>query len=217
MNRTSKTLGTVAYIELKKKLMSMSSGSYISARKFAEEIGMSYTPVREAFLRMQKEGSLKLEPNVGFFVTSLDITDLIQIFQVRECLETFVLDKVFDRITQEHIEQMKAISAKQDEALKKNHISEYQKLDIKFHEILFSLYGNRLLLNFYRDIRDQYMICSKEIASVHSQNAAIEHSDFFQCLEAGDKENAIKNLRKHIHQARDRMKEGYIHVIDSEL
>jgi DNA-binding GntR family transcriptional regulator len=214
MRDKSRKLSEVAYKALKNKIINMSGGSYISARQFADEIGISYTPVREAFLRVQKEGSLKLVPNVGFFVESLGITDLIQIFQVRECIETFVLDKVFDRITKDHIKRMKEISAKQSEELSRNRIFEYQLLDIKFHEILFVLYGNRPLLNFYRDIRDQYMICSKEIATVHSQNAVLEHANYFTCLESGDKEQAIDCLKNHINHARERMTEGYISVIE---
>ncbi len=214
MRDKPKKLSEVAYKALKNKIINMSGGAYISARQFADEIGISYTPVREAFLRVQNEGSLKLVPNVGFFVESLDITDLIQIFQVRECIETFVLDKVFERITKEHIERMKELSARQEEELNRNRIFEYQLLDIKFHEIFFLLYGNRSLLNFYRDIRDQYMICSKEIATVHSHNAITEHFNYFNCLESGDKEGAIACLKNHIHQVRERMTAGYINVIE---
>ena len=212
IEHTSK-LSDVAYKSLKKRVLSTDSGSYISARQFAEEIGLSYTPVREAFLRLQKEGSLRLVPNVGFFVAKMDIAELVQIFQVRECIEAFVLDKVFDRITPDHIEQMKSLSAQQTDALTRGNISDYQQLDIKFHEILFNLYGNRHLLNFYRDIREQYMICSKEIANSYSHGAVTEHSQYFACLESGDKEQAISCLKKHIANAKERMTEGYITVI----
>jgi len=204
----------LAYKELKKKIMGLNSGSYISARQFAKEIGVSYTPVREAFLRLQREGSLKLVPNVGFFVTSLDIADVIQIYQVRECLEAFVLDKVFDRITHEHIDQMKKIKSMQEDALKEEDLFKYQLLDIKFHEILFKIYGNRLLLNLYRDIRDQYMICSSQIAGLRSHDALLEHSEFFDCLESGDKEKAIACIKNHIHRAKARFTDGYITVIN---
>jgi DNA-binding GntR family transcriptional regulator len=214
MRDKTKKLSDVAYKSLKKKIMTLSGGSYISARQFSREIGMSYTPVREAFLRLQKEGSLKLVPNIGFFVATLDISDLIQIFQVRECMEAFILDKVFDRITKEHIEQMKQINAAQVDALTRGNISEYQQLDINFHEVLFNIYGNRHLLNFYRDIREQYMICSKEIANMHSHDAVLEHSEYCACLESGDKEKAISCLNNHTLKAKSRMVEGYINVIN---
>jgi len=215
MGESTKKLSEVAYKELKNKIMYLDAGSYISTRQFAEEIGISYTPVREAFLRLLKEGSLKLVPKVGFFVASLDIKDIIQIYQVRECLETFVLEKVFDLITPEHIEEMKTIISYQKVAIGDNDLLQYQKWDIKFHEILFILYGNKLLLNFYRDIRDQYMICSKEIASFRSYDAIAEHEKFFHCLENNEKIGAVNCLKNHIHQAIERTTDGYISIVNN--
>jgi GntR family transcriptional regulator, rspAB operon transcriptional repressor len=210
--KLKKSLSEVAYIALKKKVMTTGGGTFISARQFASEVGLSYTPVREAFLRMQKEGTLRLVPNVGFFVESLDIAEVIQIFQARECTELFVLDKVFNRITKEHIDQMKRISAQQYEALTQGNIHEYQLLDIKLHEIIFVISGNKHLLKFYRGIREQYMVCSLKIAHDLSNAAYLEHSEYLASLESGNKEKAISDLKKHLLQARERMIEGYINV-----
>jgi DNA-binding GntR family transcriptional regulator len=212
MAEKSKSLSDVAYNALKNKVMTTVGGTYISARQFASEVGVSYTPVREAFLRMQKEGTLRLVPNVGFFVESLDISEVIQIFQARECTEIFVLDKVFNRITKEHIEQMKKISAQLVDALTRGSIHEYQLLDIKLHEIIFNIYGNKHLLKFYQNIREQYMICSLKIAHDLSNAAILEHSEYLASLELGNKEKAISDLKKHLLQARERMIEGYINV-----
>lgn len=207
-------LSDVAYDALKSRIRDLPSGEHISARQFAREVGLSYTPVREAFLRMEKEGILRLVPNVGFFVETIDITELMQIFQVRECLEVFVLDKVFNHITEEHIRQMKAINAKQHEALSNGNIQEYQRLDSKFHEIIFQIYGNRHLLEFYKNIREKYTIVSSRVAKLLSDEAFIEHSGYFESLESGNKRKAIEELKKHIHKAQLRMAEGYVNVIN---
>jgi GntR family transcriptional regulator, rspAB operon transcriptional repressor len=212
--KSKKSLSDVAYTALKKKIVTTGGGSYLSARQFATEIGMSYTPVREAFLRLQKEGTLRLVPNVGFFVDSLDIGELIQIFQVRECTEIFVLEKVFERITPEHIAQMKKINDQLCETLSQKNIYEYQQLDIKLHEIIFKLYGNKHLLQFYQNIRERYTICSKRVASHLSNEAILEHSDYIASLESGNKEKAIADLKKNLTGARERMVEGYINVVN---
>lgn len=207
-----KSLSDVAYNALKKKIITMGGGSYISARQFAGDIGLSYTPVREAFLRLQREGTLKLIPNVGFFINTFDINELIQIYQARECTELFVLEKAFDLITKDHITQLKQINAQLETALTKGNILEYQQLDIKFHESFFVIYGNKHLLNFYRNIREQYMLCSIRVAKRLSNDVYLEHGDILANIEAGEKEKAISALRKNISQARERMIEGYINV-----
>ncbi len=207
-----KSLSDVAYIALKKRIITLGGGSYISARQFATEIGVSYTPVREAFLRMEREGTLKLIPNVGFFINTFDMNEVIQIYQARECTELFVLEKAFDFITKDHIQQMRNVNAQLETALAKGNILEYQQLDIKFHEAFFIIYGNKHLLQFYRNIREQYMLCSVRVAKRLSNAVVIEHEGILASIESGDKENAVNALRKNITQAKERMIEGYINV-----
>lgn len=206
------SLSDMAYAAIKKKIITLGGGSYISARQFATEIGVSYTPVREAFLRLEREGTLKLIPNVGFFINTFDIAQVIQVYQARECTELFVLEKAFDFISTEHIQRMKEINNQLAAALAKGNILEYQQLDIKFHEAFFIIYGNLHLLNFYRNIREQYMLCSIRVAKRLSDAVVTEHAEILANIEAGDKEKAINALKKNITQARERMIEGYINV-----
>lgn len=210
--KTKNSLSDMAYSALKKKIITLGGGSYISARHFASEIGVSYTPVREAFLRMEREGTLKLIPNVGFFINAFDMNEVIQIYQARECTEIFVLEKAFEFITKDHIHQLRNINRQLEAALAKGNILEYQQLDIKFHEAFFIIYGNKHLLHFYRNIREQYMLCSVRVAKRLSNAVVVEHEGILVSIEAGDKEKAIDALRKNISQARERMIEGYINV-----
>ena len=210
--KSRNSLSDMAYSALKKKIITLGGGSYISARQFALEIGVSYTPVREAFLRMEREGTLKLIPNVGFFINAFDMNEVIQIYQARECTEIFVLEKAFDFITKEHIQQIRNINMLLEAALAKGNILEYQQLDIKFHEAFFIIYGNKLLLQFYRNIREQYMLCSVRVAKRLSNAVVVEHEGILASIEAGDKDKAVNALRKNISQARERMIEGYINV-----
>ena len=206
-------LSDVAYNALRDKVLHAEAGSYLSARQLAKEIKISYTPVREAFLRMVKEGALRLEPNVGFFVQTLNVSDLVQIFQVRECIEAFVLDKVFTRISQAELNQMKALTQQMEQVLEENEIPEYQRLDVQFHNIFFKLYGNTLLYDFYNGIRSQYMICSKEVANRQSHRSINEHLELIRYIEIGDKQNALASMIEHIGTAKNRMAEGFIQVI----
>jgi DNA-binding GntR family transcriptional regulator len=181
-----KPLSDQAYVLLKRKIMSEGSGAYISARQFATEVGISYTPVREAFLRLQKEGALKLVPNVGFFVQSLDLPDLLQILEVREAIETFVWDKVFDHLGLDSLIQMKNLVKQQREAVISGDAFMYHQVDKSMHEIPFRIYGNLPLLRFYQNIREQYMICSKQVATARGEESIEEHEVIIRSLESKD-------------------------------
>ena len=208
------TLSDKAYLALKEKIINLKSGSYLSARQFASEIGMSYTPVREAFLRLQREGAIKQVPNVGFFVETIDLADLYQSYEVRECIESFVLKKAFNRFTPEHIASMRKIVEKQAKALLAGKIMEYIRLDIDLHEIMFRIYNNKQLLDLHRNIREQHMFCSNKIAITFNEDALNEHKLLIDAIESGDLEGALNIVNSHIYNAKQRMKEGYISVIE---
>ena len=212
MLQTNGTLSEYAYGILKEKLLTMESGTYLSMRQFANEIGVSYTPVREAFLRLQKEGAIKQVGNVGFCVATMDINEILQLYQVRECIEPFVLRQVITRITPSHIVLMRGYAEEQKQALDAGHIAKYMMLDIELHEVLLDIYDNPHLKSMYHTIREKYMFCSKRIAQAFYPGAILEHKELIDAIEAGDAESSLRKLNEHIENAKQRMMEGYIKV-----
>jgi GntR family transcriptional regulator, rspAB operon transcriptional repressor len=206
----SSALSDKAYNIVKEKITNFEKGKYLSARAYSNEIGMSYTPVREAFLRLQKEGFLKRIPNVGFFVVHLDIKDIMEIYQVRECLEKFVLDLVFDMISDDEIQEMAKYIEKQKIALKKGDIRMYVKSDEQFHFVYFKLCNNKHFIDLLKNVHEQFLICSNRIAKSNSAEGIDEHVQILEQIKAKNKEEANQLLTKHIENAKARMKEGFI-------
>ena len=213
MLKTQVSLSEQAYDTLKEKLLTLESGAYLSSRQFASELGMSYTPVREAFLRLQNEGALKQIPNVGFFVASMDINEILQLFQVRECIEPFVLQQVIARVTPSHIMLMRGYVEEQKQALETEDITKYMKIDIKIHEVLLDIYGNPHIKSTYHAIREKYMFCSNRIALSFYPDAMEEHMRLIDAIESGNTELSLDLLNKHIESAKKRILEGFIKVI----
>lgn len=63
--------------------MHLSAGARVEERVIVEELGISRTPVRQAFMRMAAEGLIELLPNRGAWIPPLDIEE------VRSFLESF--------------------------------------------------------------------------------------------------------------------------------
>jgi len=212
--KTTGSLSEHAYNVLKEKLLTLDGGTYLSSRQFANEIGISYTPVREAFLRLQKEGALKQIPNVGFFVVKMDVNDIMQLFEVRECIEPFVLSKIIGRAMSSHITLMRALVEEQKQALDTGDITRYMKLDIKIHEVMLDIYGNPHLKAMYHSVREKHMICSNRIALTFNPAALDEHTSLIDAIEAANTELALELLNQHFENAKHRILEGYIKVIE---
>ena len=212
ITKTNGSLSEQAYNALKEKILTLESGAYLSARQFANEVDMSYTPVREAFLRLQSEGTLKQVPNVGFFVASMDINEILQLFQVRECIEPFVLQQVINRVTPSHIILMRQFVEEQKQALNNKDITKYMKIDINLHEVLLEIYGNPYFLSMYHASREKYMYCSNRIALSFSSDAMEEHVRLIDAIESGNTKRSLQMLNEHTEIAKKRVMEGFVKV-----
>jgi DNA-binding GntR family transcriptional regulator len=62
-------------------------GQRVAQEDFAERIGVSVAPVREALRVLEQEGQVTYKPRRGYFVTELRVADLEEIYALRQVLE----------------------------------------------------------------------------------------------------------------------------------
>ncbi len=204
------SLSEKAYNRVREKVIGLDGGQYLSIREFANEIGVSYTPAREAFQRLEKEGLLERIPNVGYFVPRINIRHIEEIFQVRECLELFVLDKVFTAMSSQDLDFLSECTSNQESCLKKKDIQQYIIWDQRFHMRPFEIYKNSYFLDLIKNVREKHLICSIKIARRESNIAINEHREIINYLKNGDRNHALSTLGLHIENAKQRMKTGFI-------
>ena len=83
------TLADLAYERLRDRLLVLDirPGEPLNDDALARELGMGRTPVREAFKRLETDRLVVAYPRRGTFATTVDMTDLGQISEVRRALE----------------------------------------------------------------------------------------------------------------------------------
>src|SRR5919106_2866337 len=69
-------------------------GDFITEGEIADALGMSRTPVREAFLRLEGEGLLRLYPKRGALVVPVSVGEVEAVMETRMLVERFALDKL---------------------------------------------------------------------------------------------------------------------------
>lgn len=207
---SKKTYSEKAYEIVKDNLMSGKYDSYINGSQVAKSLGIGYTPVREAFLRLQSEGLIRKEGKSGYFVNKPDLRDIIKIFQVRECIEIFVWEQTFDKITDADIFRMKTLHDQEKQYLAVGNIPEYSKIDLQFHGVMLTLYGNADLSDLYFKVRQKNMLFPVNAMSAGTSEALKEHAQLIALVEAKDKQRAIQMLHQHIVNTQKRVQEGCI-------
>jgi DNA-binding GntR family transcriptional regulator len=85
-----------AYAFTKERVLdsTYAGGDLITEGEVADALGMSRTPVREAFLRLEGEGLLRLYPKRGALVVPVSVGEVEAVMETRMLVERFALDKV---------------------------------------------------------------------------------------------------------------------------
>jgi len=200
-----------AYMALKERILEMNSGDFLSIRQSAADMGMSYTPVREAFLRLEEEGALRRISNVGYFVRKPDYLDFLQIYQVRRCIEPYTLAQVFHCLTEEDLTLLEQLNAKSEIAYRNGDWAAAVELDIQTHGLFVDKYENKYLSDLYYSVRDRYkkiMIANMESLEESSDiqdDWRTEHRELLQLIRGGDAEKTVEFVERHIEAAEQRM------------
>lgn len=123
-------------------------GELLSENTIAALLGVSRAPVRDAFMRLETEGLVKIQPQRGTFVFQFDATELREICELRQVLETGAL-----RIALAHDRDalVQALAAQIAAAEQEGYPAprEYQPFDTAFHNALVGCSQNRELIEAY--------------------------------------------------------------------
>ncbi|MDL5157779.1 GntR family transcriptional regulator [Actinomycetospora termitidis] len=135
-------------------------GDLISEGQVAEALAMSRTPVREAFLRLEAEGLLRLFPKRGALVVAVSPAEVEAVLEARELVEGHAVTKlcaapeaeraaVVDRLRDVLTEQRAAFVAGDERA--------FAEGDRRFHTVLVESAGNPILSELYHSLRDRQL------------------------------------------------------------
>ena len=103
-----------------------------------EEMGVSRTPVREAFRQLELEGLLQIVPNKGAYVTGITVKDVKDIYAIRSLLEGLCARWATENISREQMEEMEENIYLSEFHAGKGHAQQLAELDNQFHEILYA-------------------------------------------------------------------------------
>lgn len=191
-----------AYRALRSKIMNLelSPGTVISTQEVSDDLAISRTPVREAFLKLQGEHLLEISPQKPSVVSRIDLKRVRQEYFLRESLEMENMRLFASNPSDEAIKKMKAYIEDQKEALENKNYELYQELDNDFHLLPFYETGQELAATMISQMNGHYGRVRMMIRrSQEFTNDIIgEHEELLESITKGDVSTAIKLLHSHI-------------------
>ena len=195
-----------AYEHVKTQIMTGAypGGELISEGEVAAAIGMSRTPVREGFLRLEAEGLLRLFPQRGALVVPVSPDEVRAVMEARLVLERFAVEKAVglnERARAELAERLTEFITSQRQAIRTASTGEMLEADRAFHTALLDAAGNSFLLALYTSLRDrQVRMIGESAARDDRRLGAIlaEHTSIVDAVRSGDASAAAEAVGVHL-------------------
>lgn len=185
------------------------AGELITEGQFVEATGLSRTPVREAFLRLEAEGWLKLYPKRGALVVPVQPEEKEQVLEARQLIETHAMTTIAASASaaQTLSTRLLEITEQTRDAMDADDIAAFTTLDAEFHLVLVKSSGNDILSDIYRGLRDRLRrMTTRSVWHDKTRMEAIvkDHSDLAEIVAQRDVAAFSARLMEHMRATHDR-------------
>lgn len=187
-------------------------GTRLDYKQLAQELGVSTTPVREAVTQLASEGFVDLVPRLGAVVRSLNQNTAVELYEVREAIETYAALKAAERLSSRHLELLKQQLATMrrvfedfrqsgQTGLEAADLDVFLDADLAFHKTVLLGARNPALARTVEESQAQSRIFFAD-RGIHEESrlslACQQHGEILDALDRRDGVAASEAMRRHI-------------------
>jgi DNA-binding GntR family transcriptional regulator len=187
------------------------AGSKLVEAELAEMFATSRGPVREAVRELVREGLVVEFDRRGNVVSTLDASDLTEVYGVREGLEVSAAQVVVERAEDEDLLAL----GRHLDALEQGAEGDYlgnSVHDLAFHRELITLAENGRMATIYNQMLTQTAHLLRTAAegnpTLQSTLRSSAHRDIYDALVARDAERSVTAIKDHYRYAEERLFPG---------
>lgn len=191
-----------AYAFAKQRILDgrYSGGDILSEGEVADGVGLSRTPVREAFLRLEVEGLLRLYPKRGALVVPVSVAEVDSVHETRVLVERHAITKVIAMgvdlkpALDEALERQEALVAADDSRA-------FVDADHEFHRLFVKEARNPILLQLHDSLRDRQTrmgLVALACDGTRAERILAEHLDLARAVIASQVDHAVTIIDRHL-------------------
>lgn len=190
-----------AYAYIRSRILNgeLASDTFVEEEHISALIGVSRTPVREAFGRLQAEHLIELVPRRGARVRGVTLREMVEFYEVRRIIEGHVAGQLCraragaPAAMRRALEEMRALLPEPD--------ARYMVLDAALHEALVAASGNQVLIDMYAGLSTRQRRVALVSLKIQPKRPALihdQHEALVGVLDAHDEAAALRVLEAHL-------------------
>ena len=185
---------------------SLKEGEVLTLESTARALGISATPVREAFQILARDGLIELSQNRGAVVVGFNEKTIRDHYEFRAELEGWACKLVCEKDVP--IDGIEHCITQAREVLKTN-TERYSDYNQSFHYNIWLSSGNSRLVKMLSELWNGLSMGVRTTRDEYAKKSQAEHENIFSMLKARDSDSAAKLMRNHILRSMDDMLTRY--------
>ena len=208
-NKPKKPLSDFIFDELRNEILSgnLKPGERLMEIKYAQSLGVSRTPFREAVRKLEKEGLVTVLPRRGAHVSLLSVKDLCDVLDIRCALDMLAIEKFALNAKDADMLHLKSLIDTFARATESDNLQEQAASDVDFHEYIYTHTGNERLVQIYYGLKDQlYRFRILYLKEVFEPSAvAEEHYKMLDAIRSKNVDIAKQMASLHIQNQKENL------------
>jgi DNA-binding GntR family transcriptional regulator len=176
----------------------LNRGQRLTAAEVADWLGVSRTPVREAFLLLYERGLLEKESSRTYAVAKVSKSDVREVAQLRVALESMAIELAIPNFTPSDNDILQSIVMQMEGASERGDTHRLVDLDLRFHSELWRIAGNSRLEQILEIIKIQVNYFMFVTRVDDKFDYVEDHRAIIDALSSGDADLARDVIRTHI-------------------
>ncbi|MCK4515490.1 MAG: GntR family transcriptional regulator [Spirochaetaceae bacterium] len=196
------------YENLKRRIISVElvPGSPIIEAEFAEALGVSKTPIREALRQLERDGFVVNVPSRGSMISHITTQEIHDVFQIREIIEAGAAKRAAQGGANQEIAKLRAGN---DELLEdldsiEEYVHEWGTWE-DIHAAVVRSLGNVGLEEVYQGLLDRILRIrnhyGKRLTRRRYHDIIVEHNAIADAILRGDGDAAEMAMQQHLRNA----------------
>lgn len=201
--RAVENLSARVYHQIKRLILcnQIMPGQKLHHQELSERLGVSRTPVREALTRLVQEGYVSFLPNRGFTCKEIGIQEAEELYELREALEAFAVERAIENLTGSALAQLRSNVSSYGRDVQNRFTRERLVYDQDVHLAIVRIAGNETLTNTLSHVFER-IVLKRRTDGLYDQARGVaahqEHLKLLEAMERRDVAAAVALVRQHI-------------------
>lgn len=206
----SRLMRETVYEQLRAEVIScqLAPGTELREGELAARFEMSKSPVRDALMRLEREGLVITLPRQGYRVAPVSLNDVLDLFHLRAALERACMERIVLRASDADLKSLDAFRHFEP----KDWEGGFVAFNRAFHRRIAELGGNARMRDHLHDLIDQMeRAVQVSVASTRKGDhrpLVNEHAAIIDALQARERKTAQRLAEQHIADAGKRVQKA---------